>query len=423
MRSAADRALRSRREGRQSGVTVHAEPVEPAVVDAVVIGGGFYGARVALLLARHGRSVLLLEKEAALLRRASLANQARVHTGYHYPRSILTSLRSRVNYARFVAEYPGCVVDDFTHYYAIGRAESKITAAQFVELCKRIDAPVSPAPDAVRKLFDERRIDGVFEVRECAFDARVLAAELGRELDAAGVDVRTGADVYECRRAPVGDAVRVRWMERARPGTTSSGASRCADAPLVFNCTYSALNAVLASAGAEQIPLKRELAEMALVEPPAELRGIGVTVMDGPFFSFMPHPPRPGLYTLSHVRYTPHSWTDTPAVGVAAVGGAGVADRRDADVPPRTTRFAHMLRDAARYLPVIGGATYVDSLWEVKALLPRSDGDDSRPILFRESEAMPGLVSVLGAKIDNVYDVEESVRGLLARSVAMGSAR
>ena len=65
----------------------------------------------------------------------------------------------------------------------------------------------------------------------------------------------------------------------------------------------------------------------------------------------------------------------------------------------------------------------MDSLWEVKALLPRSDADDSRPILFRESEALPGLVSVLGAKIDNVYDVEESVRDLLARSVALGSTR
>ena len=49
---------------------------------------------------------------------------------------------------------------------------------------------------------------------------------------------------------------------------------------------------------------------MALVEPPAELGGAAVTVMDGPFFSLMPYPSR-GLFTLSHVRYTPHcSWHD-----------------------------------------------------------------------------------------------------------------
>src|SRR4051812_44592454 len=90
--------------------------------DAVVIGGGFYGARLALHLRQLGRTVLLLEREAALLRRASLVNQARVHGGYHYPRSILTSLRSRRNYARFHEEYRDCVVDSFAHYYAIARA-------------------------------------------------------------------------------------------------------------------------------------------------------------------------------------------------------------------------------------------------------------------------------------------------------------
>jgi glycine/D-amino acid oxidase-like deaminating enzyme len=405
--------LRGCEQGRPCGVRQPPDSGLVDLVDAVVIGGGFYGTRVALMLARSGLSVKLMEREARILSRASLLNQARVHNGYHYPRSILTSLRSRVNYARFVAEYPGCVVDDFTHYYAIGRGDSKITAAQFVELCKRIDAPVAQAPDTVRALFDARRIDAVFEVRECAFDARKLAAELVLDLGLAGVDVLVGTEVVACRRA-AGGQVEVASRDL-------SGAQHRTRARLVFNCTYSGLNAVLANSGAEQIPMKRELAELALAEPPAELRGIGVTVMDGPFFSFMPHPPRPGLYTLSHVRYTPHrSWTDERggALGRAPADVANGAGH-DAGAGPQVTRFAHMLRDAERYLPVIGGARYVDSLWEVKALLPRSEGDDSRPILFRESEEIPGLVSVLGAKIDNVYDVEESVRALLARS--MGS--
>ena len=49
---------------------------------------------------------------------------------------------------------------------------------------------------------------------------------------------------------------------------------------------------------------------MALMQAPDVLKEIGVTVMDGPFFSMMPFPAR-GLHTLSHVRYTPHfSWKD-----------------------------------------------------------------------------------------------------------------
>ena len=117
--------------------------------DAVVIGGGFYGARLALMLSEQGRETLLVERESTLLGRASLRNQARVHNGYHYPRSLLTSLRSRLNYARFVEEYSDCVERSFRHYYAIARRSSKVTASQFAEFCRRIGAPLSEPPASV----------------------------------------------------------------------------------------------------------------------------------------------------------------------------------------------------------------------------------------------------------------------------------
>src|SRR4051812_13532967 len=110
---------------------VHPWMSTPMQFDAVIVGGGFYGARLALMLGRAGKQVLLVEREGQLMTRASLNNQARVHGGYHYPRSILTSLRSRLNYPRFLAEYADCVDQSFPHYYAVGRELSKITGAQF----------------------------------------------------------------------------------------------------------------------------------------------------------------------------------------------------------------------------------------------------------------------------------------------------
>jgi L-2-hydroxyglutarate oxidase LhgO len=83
--------------------------------DAVIIGGGFYGAAIAIYLAkeRQFKSVVLLERAPALLQRASYNNQARVHNGYHYPRSFTTAFRSRVNLPRFVQDYPQAVKRDF----------------------------------------------------------------------------------------------------------------------------------------------------------------------------------------------------------------------------------------------------------------------------------------------------------------------
>ncbi|UUZ52767.1 hypothetical protein LP419_26595 [Massilia sp. H-1] len=81
-------------------------------------------------------------------------------------------------------------------------------------------------------------------------------------------------------------------------------------APYVFNCTYSGLNQLTGDFPGVRTGLKHEITEMALMQLPPELLNLGVTLMDGPFFSMMPFPAR-GLHTLSHVRYTPHMhWQD-----------------------------------------------------------------------------------------------------------------
>ena len=374
----------------------------PAACDTLVVGGGFYGARLALMQRASGRRVLLVEREGTLMARASLRNQARVHNGYHYPRSILTSLRSRRNYSRFLDEYADCVDRSFPHYYAVARGMSKITAGQFAEFCRRIGAPLMSAPPAVKKLFDSSRIDSVFEVQECAFDALMLRDRLTRELEAAGVDVLFGTEaVRVIGPGAAGARVLLRTADRRRELEV--------EATLVLNCAYSRLNHLLVRSGASAIPAKHELAELALVEPPPELAGAAVTVMDGPFFSLMPYPSR-GLFTLSHVRYTPQcSWLDRPESPISD------GDRLLAN---RGSRFVHMVRDAQRYLPVMRGARYVDSLWEVKTLMPRSEQDDSRPILLRRSAELPACLTVLGAKIDSVYDVEEALAAILSEAAA-----
>ena len=76
--------------------------------DVLVIGGGFYGAYISAHFSKLGKKVILCEKDNGLMLRASFANQARVHNGYHYPRSVLTALRSRVSFPRFSAEFKDC---------------------------------------------------------------------------------------------------------------------------------------------------------------------------------------------------------------------------------------------------------------------------------------------------------------------------
>jgi len=358
--------------------------------DAVVIGGGFYGAAIAIYLTKQRglKTVTLIEREAALLARASYNNQARVHNGYHYPRSFTTAFRSRVNLPRFVRDFPDAVKLDFTKVYAIARRNSKVTARQFERFCREIGATLEPAPQRVRDLFEPRLIEQVFLVEEYAFDSTKLADWARQELAELGVEVRLGTRVQGIHRRHGG-------FELACDGAGSS----TIHAKYVFNCTYSGLNQFDGDFRGTQTKLKHEITEMALVETVPELRGLGVTVMDGPFFSMMPFPAR-GLHTLSHVRYTPHSsWMDAPHED----------PYKRLSEYERESRVDRMVRDVGRYFPAVYDARYVESLFEVKTVLVKNEGDDGRPILFEQDPASHGLYSILGGKIDNIYDVLEKL--------------
>jgi glycine/D-amino acid oxidase-like deaminating enzyme len=364
--------------------------------DAIVIGGGFYGCRIALELKRATGRVLLLERGPGLLRRASYANQARVHHGYHYPRSLLTGLRSRMTFPQFVAEYEECVDDGFDAFYAIGRRLSKVTAGQFRLFCERVGAPLAAAPAAVKALFNDDLIEDVFRVEEFSFDAAKLRARLERDLEAEGVEVLLEARARTVRGLPRG---------RVEVGLLTPDGPRTLRAARVFNCCYADMNDVLHASGLPLIPLKHELAEMPLVELPPPLERAGVTVMCGPFFSVWPFPSL-AMHTLHHVRYTPHCfWHDRegeePFQADRALAGG------------RASRFPHMIKDAARYLPALADCTNRGSLWEVKTVLPQSEIDDSRPILMKKNHGIPNFTCILGGKIDNVYDAVHVMRSQL----------
>lgn len=364
-----------------------------AIEDAVIIGGGFYGAAIAIYLARQRgfKSITLVEREAALLTRASYNNQARVHNGYHYPRSFTTAYRSRVNLPRFVHDWPQAVKTDFSKLYAIARRNSKVTAKQFERFCHEIGARIEPAEASLRNLFESRLIEAVFLVEEYAFDATQLARWAMRELAICGVQIRLNTRVTAITRG----ADQSLQLVLKTPGSADvSCVSRYA-----FNCTYSGLNQFKGDFPGTQTGLKHEITEMALMQAPPALAGLGITVMDGPFFSMMPFPAR-GLHTLSHVRYTPHMhWNDSQ----------GIDPYQKLKEYDQATRVDRMVRDVGRYLPAVMEAKYVESLFEVKTILVKNEGDDGRPILFEKHTELPGCYSVLGGKIDNIFDVWEKL--------------
>jgi glycine/D-amino acid oxidase-like deaminating enzyme len=363
----------------------------------VIAGGGFFGCSIAMMLHRRGLRAILVEEAEDLLTQASRVNQARVHGGYHYPRSLMTAYRSRQNYERFRSHYREAIIENFTKVYGVARLFSKVTANQFEVFMKRVCAPLKEAPPEIGRLFNPTLTEKIWVAEECAFDCSILRETLRAELMAAGIEVRLGTVVESVSPAGKGLAA-----------SLSDGSE--IDCGMLFNATYAGLNRLTSASGLGLIPLKHELAEMALVELPPELEGISVTMMCGPFFSFMPFPSL-GLTTLSHVRYTPHThWFENERTGAAD------PYRIFKDISKKSN-FEMMVSDASRYMPALKGATYKDSLWTIKSLLPLSEVDDGRPILFQRDPTLPALIHVMGGKIDNIFDVEDEISSLLGAQI------
>jgi glycine/D-amino acid oxidase-like deaminating enzyme len=358
----------------------------PPVVDVVIVGAGVFGCALAVRMARQHATVVVIEQERAIFARASTNNQARVHRGYHYPRSLRTGLRSKANYEQFLADYPDAVDTGVESIYAIARS-SRVTADQFRQFTRRIDVPLRELTTGAANWFEKDLVEATFLADEAVFNARSMGASLAGEMARLGVDLRLNETVT--RLAPAGPDTLVESTADADLNETV--------ARQVFVCAYAGTNDLLAGSGLAPMELRRQETEMELVRLEPRFANVGITVMDGPFFSLLPSPIEPGLHTLSHVRFTPQLST----------GPAAMA-RPPSRPAERGLAFGYMLRDLQRYLPAIGACERVRTIQETK-MLPMNLETDGRPIMIRRPPELPGVTVVVGGKVDNVYDLLETV--------------
>lgn len=351
--------------------------------DIVIIGGGFYGCIIALFLKTKFRKILIIEKESNILTRASYKNQARVHNGYHYPRSYITASRSHANYTRFINDFRPAIADNYTMTYAIPAINSRITAQQFFAFSKQIGSPITLATRKIKQFFNNALIEEVFIVEEAVFDGIKLREIIKEKLASSKVAVSYNSEVLK-----VSSQKNTIKLELISGETINSH--------IAINCTYANINNILRNSSLTLLPLKHELTEMPLIKVPIELEKTGVTIIDGPFFSIMPFPSM-NLHTFHHVRYTPgYEKSDIEDTT------NGVFKSR---FPRQNSRFIYMIKDAKRFMPCLENAQYKGSLYEVKTVLSQTEVTDARPILFRKDYGIRNFHVVLGGKIDNIYDM------------------
>ncbi len=367
--------------------------------DKIIIGAGLYGLYAALFCVEKSQKVLVLEYDNAPFKRATYINQARVHQGYHYPRSLSTAMKSAGYFERFNKDYEFCINREFKQIYATSSKYSWSDGKQFKEFCRAAAIPCEEMHP--ENYFKDGMCDGAFLTREYTYDAIILRDYLLNKLSEHTnlVDMKYG--------------VKINAIDRQNDEyiiSTENNEQYCSG--FVLNATYAGVNQILDMAGYEKFKIKYELCEIILCDVNEILRDVGFTVMDGPFFSIMPFG-KTGLHSLTAVTFTPHSTSYDPVPIFECQDNsrgyctpAKLGNCNDCMAKPETA-FPYMSGLARKYMLDCYEFKYRQSLFSMKPILMSSEIDDSRPTVIRTYSKNPTFVSVLSGKINTVFDLDE----------------
>ena len=360
----------------------HARRTRPRVA---VIGGGIFGTTCALELAPIA-DVTLFERHAELLTETSSSNQRRHHSGFHYPRSYDTVVEIRAARQLFEDVYGDAIDRSFPSYYCTSATGIEIPAERYLAACRSNQLSFAIV-DPPAEIVDAAAVSLCLATDEAVYDVRRLRQIVTERIAASpGVRCELGTAVLS------GDI--------GRDGTKRLSVSGPAGAreesfDYLVNATYAGRNMVAQWFGFATEPLRFDLYELLLLRLPVPQ--VCVTILDGPFTSLM-GTGRDDLFLLSHIH-------DSVSRSVIPEDGA----------PPRwqglVSNRANMLRHAQRYLPVVGKASDVQSVWLTRAVDAFARDFDARPTVVTEHGF--GCWSVLGGKVvTTVANAREIARAI-----------
>lgn len=367
--------------------------------DRIIIGAGLYGLYAAEYCGNRGQKVLVLEYDDAAFKRATYINQARVHMGYHYPRSLSTAMKSAGYFQRFVKDYAFCIHDKFDQVYATSADFSWTDARQFMDFCKASGIRCDEInPD---KYFQKGMCDGAFLTQEYTYDAFLLRDNFVEKLQGlSNVSVQYSARIHKIIKS-----------EKSFILQMEDGAEY--EAPFLLNATYASVNQIIdlvEGMEKEYFGIKYELCEIILCEPSENLKNVGLTVMDGPFFSIMPFG-KTGYHSLTSVMFTPHVQSKDLKPNFTCQKSEYCTAKQlgNCNACPHKPESAweYMSHLANKYMLPEYGYKYVESLYSMKPILQSSEIDDSRPTAIKVLHKEPTFISVLSGKINTVYDLDD----------------
>jgi hypothetical protein len=371
--------------------------------DFLIIGGGIFGVYSALYLAEKGLNICLIEKESALMQKASIVNQARLHAGYHYPRSIGTARIADEHKDRFTNEHKVFINFKFEQYYGIDKYGSFTDSKQFERFCETLRIKAEPVKE--HPFINFQRIQELYLTEEYSFDPILIAEYYKSKVKSfQNVTIKMNSKVVTAYQN------NNNWIAKIKDDSANESEI---EAPAVINATYCGTNTINRIFSIHNIKLMHEITEMAMIHS-KQFKNIGLTIMDGHFASLMPYG-LSNLLSLSSVTYTHHkvSYEDEPIFDcqrlVTNCRPDSISVCNTCPLKPPTSKNK-MIQQMRQYLNDNVDLNYFFSMYTIKTKLQASYIDDGRPTEIAMLNSKPDYYCLFAGKINSIYEIEKFIQ-------------
>jgi len=237
-----------------------------------VIGGGIFGVTTSLKLSEL-YDVTMIESNSSVMENASKCNHNRLHFGYHYPRSYKTAKQSLEGYELFKDNFNDSILSDFPNYYLIENG-GKVTPYEYEVFCNSLNLDFTTKNPDIDMNFENIGLSLL--TKEPIYDFIKIKGNLIDRLKKSNVNVIINKKI--------------------------NNKDQLSEYDIIINTTYSNINEI--NYLFDIPPLKLKLQDVLIPIFKCEMDRIGLTIMDGPYYSILPKGFEENTFLLYSVEHS-----------------------------------------------------------------------------------------------------------------------
>ena len=313
------------------------------VKNILIVGAGIHGCFLGKYLSNFKFNIYIVEKNKDICLGSSNATHNRANRGFHYPRSLQTTNECKKAYMYFEKNYNN-YLKKFQSYYCIEK-RSKTSFLKYVKYFKKNKLKFKIINKS--KYLKEKNLEGIIKAEEGCYNHIKIKSMLKKKMLNKNIKVINNFDLKKV--SFLDDKIRL--ISKKNNIFTKK-------IDLIINTTYDNSNVILKKFinKAKVAKYKHQLTEVVRIKSKKKLPGI--TIMDGPYATIMPHIGKKNEYLLYDVTNSILETSNRPIVRKI-----------------KKTNFKKIKNKLSKYLNFTGDFKYIGSNF------------GNRPVLINDKEA------------------------------------